>query len=661
MSFLSPNEKETLALLCETLIPSLEAQDSQNAVLFAAAASDFDVAERVETTLHRTTDKSSQMQFRLLMRGFEIAFLNGLLTGIWRPFSAMSAEERETVLYSWASSRFFARRKAFQAIKRTALFLHYAHLPEEQRNPTWPALQYPDPPGPAQETPRTIRPFILDHEDTLETDVLIIGSGAGGGVVAGELSAAGWDVLIVEKGGYRAEADFSGREIGSSEALFEKYGALATADTSMIVLAGSTLGGGTTVNWSASFRTPDHVLEEWARDYGFDAAVSAEYQRGLDAVLARSSVGTGESIANANNTALEKGSRALGYEVGVIPRNVKGCEDCGFCGYGCSFGAKQGTLKTYLQDAHERGARIMVNSYVEKVLHRSGRVSGAQILVTQPDGSQRSIRVKAKVVVAAAGAVQTPPLLLRSGLKNPNIGANLRLHPVTVTFGVFQEPVYMWRGAPMTRVCKEFWNLDGRGYGVYLETAPAHPGLSAATLSWTNARAHKELVEKMPYMANVVVLTRDFYGGRVRVDSAGQPILDYRVHPYDARHMQRGMLEALRIHHAAGALEVCAPHNEQLQFLTTVGGNFEHYLRQVASRGFPPNGYALFSAHQMASCRIAGSAALGALKPTSETYEVQGLFVADASAMPTASGVNPMMTIMGLAHYIAQCIKAQRS
>ena len=253
-----------------------------------------------------------------------------------------------------------------------------------------------------QDVQRSIHPLQVDTDTVLTTDVLIIGSGAGGGVVAGELSDAGYDVVVVEKGGYHNEQDFDGREIDSTAKLFERRGALATNDTAMLVLAGSTLGGGTTVNWSASFRTPDHVLQEWSRDYGFDGADSPAMQQSFDAVSHRLNVNSDESIPNPNNSMLARGCEKLNYHLGVIPRNVKGCEDCGFCGYGCPFGAKQGTLKTYLQDAYDRGGRILVHANVESIHIESGRAVGANITVQYTDGRTHEVTVKAKAVVVSA-------------------------------------------------------------------------------------------------------------------------------------------------------------------------------------------------------------------------------------------------------------------
>ena len=301
----------------------------------------------------------------------------------------MSITEREAILASWAKSRFELRRKAFQGIKRLALFIAYSNQPEKEKHPAWEAFNYPGAPGGGTED-RKITPYEINNNKTLTCDVLVIGSGAGGGVVAGELSAAGYDVMVVEKGDYYAEKDFDGNELNATETMLEKFGSLTTHDTSMVVLAGKLLGGGTTINWSASFRTPDHVLSEWANEYGVTDANTDVWQNSLDAVWTRSNVNCDESHLNGNNTVLERGLKKLGYHVDTIPRNVKGCEDCGFCNYGCSFGAKQSTLKTYLQDAYERGSRIVVRATVKRVMHENGVAKGAIVEAEDKNGQYSS-------------------------------------------------------------------------------------------------------------------------------------------------------------------------------------------------------------------------------------------------------------------------------
>lgn len=657
MSWLNAREKQTLALICDTFIPSLEVENGDDSRLFRLSAADLDLADEVETAIKQVADENSIRELRWFLWALEIGWQNRVTAGQNQPFSQLDLNERTAVLRAWADSPLPLMRKAFQALKRLSLAIFYVTMPGGEPNPTWAVYNYQLPPAP-EKRPRSIIPLTINHPSTaLYTDVLVIGSGAGGGVVAGELTAAGLDVIVVEKGSYFAESDFHGRERESTENMYERRGVLMTADLGINLLAGSALGGGTTINWTTSLCTPDYVLREWATDYGFAGAESPEFQRSMEAVMGRIHVNSSESAPNALNAALERGCQALGYHVAAIPRNVNGCEDCGFCNYGCPFGAKQSTLKTYLQDAFDRGARIIVNATVNRVLHRAGIVEGAEVSIKNANGEIQNLTIQARIVVVAAGAVHTPAVMLRSGLTNANIGANLHIHPVTAIFSQFDEPVLGWHGAPQTRVSQQFANLDGRGYGVWMQTAPVHPGLAAQAFPWHSGRMHKQNMQRLDHFSNLIILTRDYHSGRVKLDRHGDPALHYKISAYDTRHLMRGLIEALKIHRAAGAKTIYSPHNRLPAY--HVGSNFEDFLAQVQAAGCKSNAIALFSAHQMSSCRIGGSSRLGAVTPEGETYEVKNLYVADGSALPTAAGVNPMLSIMAAAHYIAQQIKSR--
>ncbi len=250
---------------------------------------------------------------------------------------------------------------------------------------------------------------------------------------------------------------------------------------------------------------------------------------------------------------------------------------------------------------------------------------------------------------------------MRSGLSNASIGANLHLHPVTVTYGLFDEPIAGWQGPPMTRLSRQFANLDGHGYGVRLETTPVHPGIAAATFPWESGATHKRMMSNLATMSNIIAITRDRHGGRVTLNARGEPVLHYKLHPFDAAHLLKGLVESLRVHIAAGAKEVSSPHNHQMIYrpppMAAVLTPSCVQSRSVDLQS--PNAYSLFSAHQMSSCRIGGDSATGALDPTGQSYEVRNLYVADGSVLPTASGVNPMVSIMATAHFLAQSMKAR--
>ncbi len=642
-----------LRLICDTLAPALAVEQPDPYHLYARPASALNVPKRLAEILHHVAPERVD-QIKWVLDLLAQPFANALLGGDGRSFLEMDLNGRTALLRAWADSRFDLMRRVFMTFKRLTLLLFYADADADGENPNWEALGYPKPAAPPS-LPKPIQPLVFSEDTTLSTDVVIVGSGAGGGVLAAELSAVGRDVIVLEKGGYHAEADFDGYEVRSQARMFEKGGFMVSEDLSMMILAGSTLGGGTTVNWAAALRTPEHVLEEWAQDYGVDFT-DGTFQSALDAVSARIHVTEAESEANARNAVLVRGAQALGYAVKPIPRNVKGCADCGACGFGCAQGAKQGTLKTYLQDACQNNARIAVGVQVDRILIEHGAAVGVEGTAQTADGRRVQLTVKARAVVVAAGALHTPALLLRSGLTNAHIGRNLHLHPSTGAFGFYPEPINGWSGVMMSHYIPHFSNLDGQGYGVAIESAPGHPGLAAVAMPWQDGLQHKQAMARYADLANILIIARDRDSGSVRLKKDGSPAIFYKLSAYDRVHLLRGVIEALRIHYAAGADWFAAPHH-RVPMYRRDEGDFETWLAAVESAGLPSNSFILGSAHQMSSCRMAANPARGAVAPNGETFEVENLFVADASALPTASGVNPMLTIMALAHIVAQRIK----
>lgn len=659
--FLTARESHTLMAMCDALVPRLTGEGNDDARLMGVGAVDVNLAGGVERALAGILDDAGQRQVRQLLAIMDTRVFTGLVGGHWRPFSRLPLDARTTVLRAMATHRLAPIRRAFAGLARLSLSTFYSHLSETGTNPTYPVLDYARPERQTIAAAPPVTPVDASTTGSLTCDVLVVGSGAGGGVVASELAAAGHDVLVAEKGDYFADQDFCGKEQDGHQRLYERRGALTTPDGGVLILAGSTLGGGTTINWAGALRPPTHVLQEWERHFGFAGAAGPAFQRSLDVVSQRLGIDPAADPApNANTRAFEAGLTALDYAVTRIPRNVRDCGDgsaCGFCSFGCARGSKQSTLKTFLQDAHTSGARILVRASVDTVVHTKGAVTGARMRVTDATGSVRAVEVQCKAVVLAAGAVHTPAVLLRSGLRNPNIGRHLHVHPTVATSGVFTSPIRAWQGAPMTRLTSQFADLDGAGYGVRLMTAPSHPGMMAFASPWVSGQQHKRVMQRSAHTANIIVVTRDRNAGRVTLDRRGQPRVSYSLAPGDARHMMRGITEALRIHLAAGATEVHSPQSIAPTFRPGGSESLDQFLQRVEGWGLRPYDIPIFSAHQMSSARIAGDARLGVANTSGETYEVRGLFLADGSTLPTCSGVNPMLTILGTAHFLAQRIK----
>ncbi|MGE5335353.1 MAG: GMC family oxidoreductase N-terminal domain-containing protein, partial [Nitrososphaerota archaeon] len=499
--WLSPAEMRTLEAACEALIPPAPppADETDPDGYYARSASDLGVAALIAEALSQQSPET-RAQFKQLLSLMGRPLFGMMLLGRPRRFDRMSLAEREAALRKMRDSAMPALRQGFQGLKRLTGFVYFGAPIGDGPNPNWPALSYPTPPAPpaADAFPKRIRPLDVHGDLALTADAVVVGSGAGGGVMAAELAAAGKDVIILEKGGYYNEPDFTSIEAQMTPELYLRRGMLSTADLSVIVQAGSCLGGGTVVNWSTSLRTPPEVLAEWEREYGLTGATSPEYARGFDAVEQRIGVNTDDSAPNRNNAALQRGCEALGYTWASIPRNASGCEQrCGYCGFGCSHGRKQSTMLTYLQDAHDRGARVLVRCAVERVLIERGKVIGVEGWAPDSDtGERRRVVVRAPLVAVAGGSVESPALLLRSGLENPNIGRHLRLHPVVTTGSLYPDPIETWTGSLQTIYSDHFAHLRG-DYGFRLEAMPAHPGLLGLGTSWDSGQQLKRLMTRI--------------------------------------------------------------------------------------------------------------------------------------------------------------------
>jgi len=632
----SPTAQQVLRAVADTLI-----QDAPS-----------DLGERVAGRIAALPRSADRAELDLLLRAFESRALNLLLNGIARPFTAMSRAQRERYLRSWATSRIPQRRKAFQALKRLTTVTHYT-TPGAGR-----AIGYPGPLGAPPNTPKPIRPLTIHGDTTLTCDVVVVGSGAGGGVVAAELAASGQDVVVLEKGGYRNEADFTHQEGEALQTMYDAGGLLATRDLGLVVLQGSMLGGGTVINYTTSFPTPDSVRQQWAREHRLPHFASAEFTRSLDAVAQRIAVNTAHANPSGRDRVLIRGLEQLQWHHGLLPRDVRGCtqdDSCGYCGFGCRRGAKQSTLITYLQDAAQRGARVVVDCDVRRVVIERGMATG----VEASSGTHR-VTVRAKAVVAAGGAIHSPALLLRSGVALPALGKHLALHPTTAVLADMDEDVRPWTGTVQAHYSDQFADLHD-GYGFKFETAPVHPSLQALAAPWESAAQYRERMAKLPRTALVGILLRDRFGGRVTVDRDGNAIVDYRVSRYDSAHLHRAIAAAAELLEAAGAREIWVPLARLVTYRPGTANAREDWLRRVDSAGWGPNQLLLVTFHQMASCRMGSDARGSVVDAEHRVWGIRGLYVADASVFPTSSGVNPMLTVMGIAHRAAGVIAAHLS
>ncbi len=577
---------------------------------------------------------------RLFLRAIESPFANVALAGRPRPFTAMSRPERERYLLSWADSAVPLRRKAFQAVKRASLFFAYGSS-ADGHNPLWEGIGYERPvllPLPDDPTAFASRP--TRDGEVIEADACVVGSGAGGSVVAAELAAAGRRVVVLEQGRSWTEADLDAREAASLARLMWERGLGASDDLAVAILAGAAVGGGTVVGWSTSLRLPPAVRAEWTAlgIDGLDGEIDAHYE----VIERRLDVGVDESPINAQNSVLARGCEALGLPWQVIPRNTKGCGDCGHCGLGCRRGAKLSTPRTFLRDAVAAGATLITECAAERVLVEHGRAVGVSAVAA----TSHRITVRAPLIVVAGGSIGTPALLLRSRLGGREVGRELRIHPVPGVAGVYDRPIRIWSGVPQSVMCDAFAEIDG-AHGFRLEVPSVLPGILAAALPWRSADDHRRLMERLDHTAAIIPIVRDAEGGSVTIDRRGAPVVRYALRGTTARLIQRGIVETARIHLAAGATEVLALFTRPVSI--RAGGDVAAFEHEVRSRGTGANRLGLFTAHQMCTARMGADPGRSVADRDGAVRGVRGVWVADASAFPSASGVNPTMTIMALA------------
>ena len=553
-------------------------------------------------------------------------------------FSRRSRERREQILRAWRDSRLVAKRRAFHGLRRGSLIAYYARTPPSATL--------------VQANGRRIRPLKIDSDTQLDCDVCVVGSGAGGGVAAAVLARAGLDVVVVEAGEHYEDADFQLAELDAYRRLYLDSAALTTDDGAIGLLAGSCLGGTTTINYTTSFRTPDDVRDNWGEPF-----TSREYDTSLDAVHERLSVTTDEGRPSRRDEVMRRGLERLGWHVASMPRNVDGCEQgvvCGRCGFGCPLGAKQSTLVTWLADAHAAGARVLTSTRARRIELANGVARAVEAQTS--DG--HTVSVRARAVVVAAGALQTPVLLRASGLTNENIGAHLHLHPTTGVSGVFDEEIHPWAGTMQALYSDQHRDLDGRGYGLKYETAPIHPGVLVAFAPWESARDHAELVALLPQLTGIGLLLRDRSEGEVRARRNGEPRVRYRLIPDDIRHVRVGLDGAAQILEAAGAKLVFSSHARLVAYEPATGTRTQ-FVRDADAVGYGPGRCTFYAFHPMGSARLGASPVSAATRPDGETWEARGLYVMDGSSFPSASGVNPMITIEAIAHLNATRLAAK--
>ncbi len=505
----------------------------------------------------------------------------------------------------------------------------------------------------------------LDADLTLDADVIIVGSGAGGGVSAEILALSGLRVLIVEEGALRSSSDFNMKEAEAYPQLYQESAARKTRDKGINILQGRTVGGSTTVNWTSSFRTPDITLAYWTRQYGLKDYTPEQLAPWFGMVEQRLNISDWAAAPNENNDLLRRGAAKLGIPTGLIRRNVNGCWNLGYCGMGCPTNAKQSMLVTTIPGALTQGATLLTRARAERFVIQGDKVAQLDCVALDAAGhapSGRRVTLRAKHYIVAGGAINSPALLLRSGAPDPHglLGKRTFLHPVVISAGTFAQRVDGYAGAPQTVYSDHFLHdqpIDGP-VGYKLEVPPLHPLLLATTTAGFGAQ-HAGDMAGFPHKQAILALLRDGFhadapGGSVALDSRGAPVLDYPISQFLWDGARRAFLTMAEIQFAAGARDVSPVHESAPRYTSWAqarAGIAALPLKLLATR--------VVSAHVMGGCTMSDDQRQGVCGADGRYHGLANLSVYDGSLFPTSIGANPQLSIYGVVARLASGLAQQ--
>ncbi|MYM68177.1 GMC family oxidoreductase [Pseudoduganella sp. FT55W] len=498
----------------------------------------------------------------------------------------------------------------------------------------------------------------LQADQTLEADVVIVGSGAGGGVTAEILALSGLKVLIVEEGALKSSKDFKMREATAYPELYQEAATRKTKDKGITILQGRTVGGSTTVNWTSSFRTPDITLRYWNKRFGLSDYTPEALAPWFEMMEQRLNIIDWPTPPNENNDLLRRGAAKLNIPTGLIRRNVNGCWNLGYCGMGCPTNAKQSMLITTIPSALQHGAHLLTRARAEKLAIHNGQVSTLECVALTADGlslTGRKLILRAKHFVLSGGAINTPALLMRSLAPDPHglLGKRTFLHPSMASVATYTQRVEGYSGAPQTTYSDHFLHTDriDGPIGYKLEVPPLHPLLFSAILPGFGAQ-HAALMQQFPHLHAMVALLRDGFhddavGGSVALVN-GAPVLDYPVSDFVWDGARRALLTMAEIQFAAGATSVMPVH-ERAQPYTS----WAQAKTAIESLPYKLLQAKLASAHVMGGCGMSDDVRLGVTSSKGRYHGLSNLSVHDGSLFPTSIGANPQLSIYGIVARLA--------
>jgi len=488
-------------------------------------------------------------------------------------------------------------------------------------------------------------------------DIVIIGSGAGGGTVAQELSSLcrdGVRIAVLEKGPKLRHEEFTGREVEMATALYEDGGGFLTAEQTMTLAFGSAYGGSTVVYTGTSLLPPERVLRRW----NVPGLTFADVEQRARKYVAENNVHLlDESLLNENNRLFVEGCRRLGYRVQQFPVNLKGCRGSSLCNLGCPNQAKQGTDRVQLPRAERNGVEVVTRCEVQRIEDRKISVRVSE----KADGNKGEpstweagdYEIDAKVVVVCAGAVNSPALLLRSGFgrRLPRLGRGFTSHPAFIMVAEHERPITNSVGHPKSFYLDQFAESDH----FLLETCMYFPFITAKAMVGFGEE-HSRFMRAFPRLQMILVLACDEVDdhNRVTVDGEGRPVVHYRFTPEVIHGLVQGAITSAKISFAAGAVRAHVPVSHS----PTIERADREHLDQIAEKpDFKPGKLSISAAHLQGGCAMGSGPEDSVTDSYGRVHGVPWLYVADSSLFPNSLEINPYLTIMALADRVAETIR----
>lgn len=491
-------------------------------------------------------------------------------------------------------------------------------------------------------TPETL------NEKTASFDLVVIGSGAGGGTSAGFLSGNGLSVALIEEGDY-FPPDALPTNVGDAFARLYRYGGahFIFGIPGIAFTEGRCVGGSTVINGGMCWRTPERILEKWKMEEGIEKIEPSFMERFFESVERRISVEEQPPETWSRAGILFKtAAESLGWKVVTDRRNQKGCRGLSMCMTGCPAGAKQSVLHTYIQDFLKNGGSLFAGFRAERLVFENMAVKEVVLR-----GKGRTFTVKGKIFILACGADETPSLLMRSGFRSVSgmLGKNLYVHPNVKAIGVFDEVIEQWKGAHQSHQVHEF-----RDEGFILATGAVPPSLIAMSVE-ESGRSLGRFMEEIKHMLFAGVLVEDTGTGRVKNLFTGRPVLLYNITHYDFYRTKRALSLLCKLLFEAGAKKIYLPFRN-LKEITSPS-----QIPFIFDRGIRRSDTEMMTVHIMGTAKMSGSPKRGVVDGWGRVYGTRNLFISDASIFPSPIGLNPMLSIMAFSLRTAEYILENRN